>query len=47
MKRRAQEYIAENKSKTFVFSLNSLSMPCTWASLVAQTVKNPLAMKET
>ena len=47
MKRRAPEYIAENKSKTFVFSPNSLSMPCTWASLVAQTVKNPLAMRGT
>ena len=39
--------LVENKSKTFVFSLNSLFMPCTWASLVAQTVKNPLAMRET
>ena len=47
MKICAQEYRAENKSKTFVFSLNSLSMPCTWASLVAQIVKNPLAMRET
>ena len=47
MKRCAQEYRAKNKSKTFVFSLNSLFMPCTWASLVAQTVKNPLAMRET